>query len=67
MSERKTLDVKELAEAFGVSAQCVRRQAQRGHIPAMRIGRKFVFDPKAVAIALSNQARKPHKKGNNPK
>ena len=66
-SKMKTLSAQDIADAFGVSWGTVISNAKKGRIPSMRLGRQFRFDPEAVALALSNTARKPHKRGGNPK
>jgi excisionase family DNA binding protein len=47
----------ELASEFKVSARMLQRLAQRGEIPAYRIGRLLRFDPEEVRAALRDRRR----------
>lgn len=51
---RKTLTTKQLADALGYDVKTIRRAAEAGKIPAIRLSRNYRFDPKAVTLALSN-------------
>ncbi|MEI8376868.1 MAG: helix-turn-helix domain-containing protein [Planctomycetota bacterium] len=54
---RKTVGTKELAEALDCDPRTIVKAAKAGKIPAFRIDKEFRFDPAAVRIALSNNAR----------
>ena len=56
---RKTYTTKQLADALGYDVKTIRRAAEQNKIPAIRLGRNYRFDPKAVVIALSNTPSKP--------
>ena len=56
-TQRKTVGTKELAEALDCDPRTIVKAAKAGKIPAFRIDKEFRFDPAAVRIALSNNAR----------
>ena len=51
---RKTVGTKELAQALDCDPRTI---VKAGKIPAFRVDEEFRFDPVAVRIALSNNAR----------
>ena len=55
--ERRVVTTKELAEALDVDPRTIIKAAKDGKIPAFRVDKEFRFDPAAVRIALSNNAR----------
>lgn len=57
MTRKKTVGTAELAEALDCDPRTLIRAAKAGRIPAFRIAREFRFDPAAVRLALSNNAR----------
>ena len=57
MTKRRVVTTKELAEALDVDPRTLVKAAKAGKIPAFRIDKEFRFDPAAVRIALSNNAR----------
>jgi excisionase family DNA binding protein len=57
MTKRRVVTTKELAEALDVDPRTIVRAAKAGKIPAFRVEREFRFDPAAVRIALSNNAK----------
>jgi hypothetical protein len=57
--KRKTVGTRELAAALDCDPRTLIRAAREGKIPAFRIAREFRFDPAAVRLALSNNARSP--------
>ena len=54
---RKTVGTRELAEALDCDPRTILKAAKAGKIPAFRVDKEFRFDPAAVRIALSNNAR----------
>ena len=54
---RKTVGTRELAEALDCDPRTIVKAAKAGKIPAFRVDKEFRFDPAAVRIALSNNAR----------
>jgi hypothetical protein len=54
---RKTLGTKELAQALDCDPRTIVKAAKTGKIPAFRIDKEFRFDPVAVRLALSNNAK----------
>jgi excisionase family DNA binding protein len=54
---RRTVGTKELAEALDCDPRTIVKAAKAGKIPAFRVDKEFRFDPAAVRIALSNNAR----------
>lgn len=54
---RKTVGTKELARALDCDPRTIVKAAKAGKIPAFRIDKEFRFDPAAVRLALSNNAR----------
>jgi len=51
---RTTLTTKQLADALGYDVKTIRRAADAGKIPAIRLSRNYRFDPGAVKLALNN-------------
>ena len=58
--KRRTVTTKQLAEALGYEERTIRRAAEAGKIPAIRLSRNYRFVPEDVRLALSNQ-KKPQK------
>ena len=54
---RKFVGTKELAEALDCDPRTIVKAAKAGKIPALRLDKEFRFDPAAVRLALSNNAR----------
>lgn len=54
--KRIWLSVKELAEALGISVDCVYRAYRRGEIPATQISRVIRFDLEKVRSAMERRA-----------
>ncbi len=54
---RKTVGTKELAQALDCDPRTIVKAAKAGKIPAFRIDKEFRFDPAAVRLALSNNAK----------
>jgi hypothetical protein len=61
----KTVCTKELAAALDCDLRTIIKAAKAGEIPVFRIDHELRFDPPAVCIALSNNAR--FKKGVGPR
>ena len=54
---RKFVGTKELATVLDCDPRTIVKAAKAGKIPALRLDKEFRFDPAAVRIALSNNAR----------
>ena len=54
---RKFVGTKELAKVLDCDPRTIVKAAKAGKIPAFRVDKEFRFDPAAVSIALSNNAR----------
>ncbi len=54
---RKTVGTRELAEALDCDPRTIVKAAKSGKIPAFRVDKEFRFDPAAVRLAQSNNAR----------
>ena len=52
----RLLSREEIAEVIGVSVTTVDRLKRDGEIPAMKIAKRTLYDPKAVIEALSQTA-----------
>ena len=61
---RTTVTTKELAETLGYDVKTIRRAAEAGKIPAIRLSRNYRFDPTEVKLALSNTPTKNPKSKN---
>jgi hypothetical protein len=46
-----------LADKFGLPLAWLRREARAERIPSLRVGRRLLFDPEAVAAALADMSR----------
>jgi len=60
MTKRKFVTTAELAEALDCDPRTIIKAAKGGKIPALRVDREFRFDPAAVRLALSNNAKAKH-------
>jgi hypothetical protein len=58
MAQRKFVSTAELAKALDVDPRTLIKAAKDGKVPALRIAREFRFDPAAVRLALSNNAKR---------
>jgi hypothetical protein len=54
---RQFVGTRELAVALDCDPRTIVKAAKAGKIPALRLDKEFRFDPAAVRIALSNNAR----------
>lgn len=52
MPPHRILSAKEIAARHAVSDRTVRALAERGELPADKIGRQYRFDAEEVAVAL---------------
>lgn len=50
----RLVDRVDLAYVLGVSVPTVERHVRNGAIPCVRLGRRVLFDPGAVVVALSD-------------
>lgn len=55
MHEAKLLSLNELAERTGLPAAWLRREADEGRLPCLRVGRRRMFDPDLVQQALAER------------
>ncbi len=55
MSEKTYLSVEEVAKKFGINPTTVYRLAQRGALPAFKIGSQWRFSPDMLDIWISDQ------------
>lgn len=55
MSEKKYLSVEEVAKKFGINSTTVYRLAQRGSLPAFKIGNQWRFSPHMLDVWISDQ------------
>lgn len=55
--KRTFVSTAQLAEALDCDPRTIIKAAKAGKIPAFRVDKEFRFDPAAVRIALSNNAR----------
>lgn len=55
MSEKTYLSVDEVAKKFGINPTTVYRLAQRGALPAFKIGNQWRFSPDMLNVWISDQ------------
>ena len=55
--ESRTYTVAQVAELFGVNQQSVYKYAASGEIPAIRLGRRWVFSREAIDALLRTGRR----------
>ncbi len=55
MSENNYLSVEEVAKKFGVNPTTVYRLAQKGALPAFKIGNQWRFSPQMLDVWISDQ------------
>ena len=56
--DTKYLRLEELSKVIRLPAAWIRREADAGHLPCIRAGRRRVFDLAAVLKALANRQNK---------
>jgi hypothetical protein len=56
MSETTFVSVRRMAGLLGLPAAWLEREARAGRVPALRAGRRLLFDPEQVRAELANQA-----------
>ncbi len=55
MNEKTYLSVEEVAKKFGINPTTVYRLAQRGALPAFKIGNQWRFSPQMLDVWISDQ------------
>ena len=55
MSEKTYLSVEEVAKKFGINPTTVYRLAQRGALPAFKIGNQWRFSPEMLEVWITDQ------------
>ena len=55
------LNLARLARRLGVTQQWLREQADAGHLPCIKAGNRYLFDPEAVDAVLKEQAKQLHR------
>ena len=55
MSEKKYLSVEEVAKKFGINPTTVYRLAQKGSLPAFKVGNQWRFSPEMLDVWISDQ------------
>jgi excisionase family DNA binding protein len=56
-AQRRVVGTREIAAALDCDPRTIIKAAREGKIPALRIGKEYRFDPGAVRLALSNNAK----------
>lgn len=70
MNEKTYLSVEEVAKKFGINPTTVYRLAQRGALPAFKIGNQWRFSPEMLEVWISDQVnydRMQKENNNDPK
>jgi hypothetical protein len=52
----EVLSLRQFAERYGLSANWIKSQVKAGRLPHLRAGSRLLFNPTAVAEALSRMA-----------
>ena len=67
MNEKTYLSVEEVAKKFGINPTTVYRLAQRGALPAFKIGNQWRFSPEMLEVWISDQVNydRMHKESGN--
>lgn len=55
MNEKTYLSVDEVAKKFGINPTTVYRLAQRGALPAFKVGSQWRFSPQMLDVWISGQ------------
>lgn len=58
MHDVKLLSLNELAERMGLPLAWLRREADEGRLPCLRVGRRRMFDPDLIRRALADRQAK---------
>lgn len=57
------LNIRQTAHSLGVPVAWLRREAEAGAVPRLRVGRRWMFDPNAVMKALAERQEKEAPRG----
>lgn len=56
VEQRRLVNIRGLAAALGLSWTWLYGEARAGRLPYLRVGRRMLFDPEAVELALLHRA-----------
>lgn len=56
MLSSRLLSSRDLARQLGVPVPWLKTEARAGRLPCLKVGRRFLFNPAAVELALADRA-----------
>ncbi|MBL8827827.1 MAG: hypothetical protein JNM18_12690 [Planctomycetaceae bacterium] len=59
------LSLPRMARRIGVTQQWLREQADAGHVPCLKAGKRYLFNPEAVEQAVAAKAAESRQGGGN--
>lgn len=61
MNDAKIMNLARMARRLGVTQKWLRQQAEKGNVPSLRDGNRFIFNVEETTEAVAKMASTPHK------